>query len=326
LEETEGGDAAAAFYFGHGDQPIAEVIGAASRTTELMDIWRTPGARHAVLSEERFSAVTIEALVKDVLVELADATGHREPPTYALVSTLSARLAATIAKSINPHKSTVMQQAHRHGVGYCGAADAGVLLAQALDDAKAGDTILVVCASGGADVLLLRVLRDGEARRTSPSNIGLPYLSYLTWRGWLEREPARRPERSPVSSPASYRNQAWKYGLQGSRCTKCGGVHLPPQRVCATCGAMDATEVFDASNRPAHIAAFSTDLVSDSPAPPAVAAMIDFEGGGRVMLELADVNPEQLSVGDPVRISFRRTYVVNGTPNYFWKACPSKEA
>lgn len=50
--------------------------------------------------------------------------------------------------------------------------------------------------------------------------------------------------------------------------------------------------------------------------------MIDFDGGGRVMMELTEVNPKQLAVGDPVELTFRRTYEVNGTPNYFWKARP----
>jgi uncharacterized OB-fold protein len=125
-----------------------------------------------------------------------------------------------------------------------------------------------------------------------------------------------------VSAPASYRNHDWKFGLRGSRCTACGNVHLPPQRVCSSCNAIDQTEVYDASGKAAHIASFSTDLVSDSPASPAVAAMIDFEGGGRVMMELTEADPAKLAIGDPVEVAFRRTYKVHGTPNYFWKARP----
>jgi uncharacterized OB-fold protein len=50
--------------------------------------------------------------------------------------------------------------------------------------------------------------------------------------------------------------------------------------------------------------------------------MIDFEGGGRVMMELTEADPSTLAIGDPVELAFRRTYQVNGTPNYFWKARP----
>ena len=124
-------------------------------------------------------------------------------------------------------------------MGYCGAADPGLLLARALDVAKAGDVILVVTAVGGVDALLVRVLVDGAGMTSLGERRPISYPSYLTWRGLLEREPARRPERPGAAAPPAHRNVAWKFRLQGSRCTSCGKVYLPAHRVCGDCGGVD---------------------------------------------------------------------------------------
>jgi hydroxymethylglutaryl-CoA synthase len=326
LEETEGGDGAAAFLFGHasGDQAaVAEVLGQVSLGTELMDIWRKPGATWASLAEERFAHNALEALVQQAIKRLTEETGVSGAPSHVLVSALSSRFALSLAKGLTPQGSLEVLKEHRDNVGYCGAADPGLLLAAALDQAQAGDTVLLVCAAGGVDAMLLRVLRNGVKKTAKPS-MDLDYVRYLTWRGLLEREPARRPERSSVSSPASYRNQGWKFGLVGSRCTVCATVHLPSSRICSGCSAVDQFEPHDVTERAAQIASFSTDLVSDSPAPPAQVAVVDFEGGGRVLMELAEAQGVALALGTPVQMTFRRTYQVDGTPNYFWKAMPFK--
>jgi len=326
-EEADGGDGAAAFLFGtalEGAPPIAEVLGQVSLCNELMDIWRRPGSRWASLAEERFANSVHESLVKQTVDQLRAQTGWQDAPTHALVSTLNGRLALSLAQSLKAKSGVEMLKTHRSEVGYCGAADPGVLLATALGQARVGDTILLVCAAGGVDAVLLRVLRDGVAGAQAPA-LSLDYLQYLTWRGLLEREPARRPDRPSVSSPASYRNKDWKFALVGSRCTVCGAVHLPGSRICVGCGAVDAGEPHDVADRSASLASVSTDLVSDSPAAPAQVAVVDFDGGGRLLMEMAEVQGVDLAPGDPVQVSFRRTYEIDGTPNYFWKAVPSAQ-
>src|SRR5204862_462125 len=44
-DEASGGDGAAAFAFGEGDDVVAELTARASATAEFLDRWRTPGAR-----------------------------------------------------------------------------------------------------------------------------------------------------------------------------------------------------------------------------------------------------------------------------------------
>jgi uncharacterized OB-fold protein len=53
---------------------------------------------------------------------------------------------------------------------------------------------------------------------------------------------------------------------------------------------------------------------------------VDFDGGGRTLLELADAKAEDVAVGTRVGLSFRRLYSSGGVHNYFWKARILREA
>ena len=53
-----------------------------------------------------------------------------------------------------------------------------------------------------------------------------------------------------------------------------------------------------------------------------IAAVVDFDGGGRLNCELTDAKPNQVAIGDRVEMSFRRIVTASGVHNYFWKARP----
>jgi len=53
-----------------------------------------------------------------------------------------------------------------------------------------------------------------------------------------------------------------------------------------------------------------------------VAAVIDFEGGGRYQCELTDVDPKTVAIGNRVEMTFRRLLTAGTVHNYFWKARP----
>lgn len=323
-EEMEGGDGAAAFLFGEGDDVVAEVLGTSSFSVELMDTWRTPGSEYPQVWEERFAQHVNGRALADVAAQVAKDTGYTETPTHTLVATPNRRFASATATAAGCAGGTAVQDAHRELVGYCGAAEIGLLLADVLDTATAGETVLLLQAAGGVDAMLLRVLRDGPGAKVDrlQQREQVAYGNYLTWRGFLEREPTRRPERPSVAAPAAFRNQAWKYGLQGSACRACRKVYLPPQRVCGGCGGVDTTEPYGVADRLATIVSMSTDSITDTPNPPALVALVDFDDGGRMTCELTETRAGELRVGSRVEMTFRRTYTVRGVPNYFWKARP----
>jgi uncharacterized OB-fold protein len=77
---------------------------------------------------------------------------------------------------------------------------------------------------------------------------------------------------------------------------------------------------------PGTIATFSIDRLAYSLSPPVVAAVVDFDGGGRYRCELTDVDPAAVAIGDRVEMTFRRLYeATGGVQNYFWKARPLAE-
>lgn len=321
VEESEGGDGAAAFLFGAGDPAVADVVAISARSLDFMDRWRAPGERFAQVAEDRLIASVHGAAVDEVVTEVTGAAGLDELPTRTVVAAPDRRLAATI--SARWGRDTAVQTWHRDHVGYCGAADIGQLTASALDRSAAGDTVLVISAASTVAAMLLRVLRDGRPpnRESPPRSVSYP--SFLTWRGWLDREPPRRPDR-PAPSPAAYhRNREWKFALTGSRCRACRTVSLPPQRSCGSCHTLDSVEPHPVADRAARLAAVTTDGITGSIAPPAMVGVVDFDGGGRMTAELTDTSPGELEPGGPVQMVFRRTFTSQGAPNYFWKARPT---
>lgn len=211
-------------------------------------------------------------------------------------------------------------------IGYAGAAGVGIALADALDQAQPGETILLVSAYDGADALVVRVtdrIADHRLGRSVADQVatGRPvaYPTYLSWRGLLDREPPRRPDPDRVSGPAAQRNTAWKFALTGTRCACCGFVHLPPTRVCKDCGTADRMLARSLAGRPATVATFTVDRLAYSLAPPVVEAVVDFDDGGRFTFEVADADADSLAVGTRVGTVFRRLNSVDGVHNYFWK-------
>ncbi len=323
-DERGGGDAAAAFVFGYGnegDGSIAHVIAQASRTAEVLDRWRPPSHEYAMVWEERFGYEQYAPLIRETAAAALTGAGLGQADHVVLVSPNSA--VPRRGKSLVPGRlSTTCSP-----VGHAGAADAGVGLAAVLDHAEPGQTILVLSAADGCDALLLRTTEQLPGRRQPvavdaqlKAGVPVPYASYLTWRGLLEREPPRRPEPDRPAAPPSARAGDWKFSFTGSECTVCGFVHLPPARVCHRCGAVDQMTPVRRADTLGTVATFTVDRLAYSPAPPLVDAVVNFDGGGRYALEVADAAADRLAVGARVELVFRRLFTAGGVHNYFWKA------
>ena len=153
-----------------------------------------------------------------------------------------------------------------------------------------------------------RPARVGPRSASRATRDDLTYPQFLTWRGFLDREPPRRPEPDRPAAPPSLRTDAWKYGFVGSR-DEDGFVHLPPSRV--SHGLRRDRPDGGGAAWPtcrATIATFTVDRLAFSLSPPVVAAIIDFDGGGRFQCELTDVDPASVKIGDRVEMTFRRLY------------------
>ncbi len=194
----------------------------------------------------------------------------------------------------------------------------------------------MVSLADGADVLVFRTTGALMARRPVRTvagqvgnGAGLPYAKFLAWRGMLTVEPPRRPEPARVSASAAARAEGWKYGFVGSRDRASGAVHLPPSRVSMVGGALDDMEPLPMADAEGTIVTFTIDRMAYSPSPPVVFAVVDFDPpgvGGRVPIELTDIDEDEVSIGGRVEMTFRRLNTADGIHNYFWKGRPVRGA
>lgn len=316
-EEALGGDAGAALLFGEGE-PLAELLGEASVTHEFMDRWRAPGAPFATVWEERFAAGVYAELVEEaVAAALADAGLERAD--HVVVSSPHRRAAAAARKRLGSGPSWIDEQ-----VGYAGAADLGLRLADTLAAARPGETVLLVSAADGADALVLGVRRSAPAPSESAETPrrDVSYATFLTWRGRLDREQPRRPDPDKPAAPPAARNSRWKFGFVGSACQACGTVQLPPQRVCLSCHAADRMVERPMRGARGRISNYTIDRLTPALDPPVVDVIVDFDGGGRFGCQLTEADPEAVRIGDRVGMSFRRLFEFDGVSDYFWKARP----
>ena len=90
-------------------------------------------------------------------------------------------------------------------------------------------------------------------------------------------------------------------------------------------GAVDDMEPIRMADEPATIATYTIDRLAFSLSPPIVAVVIDYDIGGRFQCQMTDVDPDEVSIGDRVQMTFRRIYTADGVHNYFWKAKPLRD-
>jgi hydroxymethylglutaryl-CoA synthase len=327
------GDAAAAFVTGEpgeSGQLVAEFLGAGSVSAEFEDRWRTPGARWSGYWEERFGETIYARLGEESFAAAVKAAGIAPADVSRIAVTgVSPRAAAQVARAIGADRDRVADDLSR-SVGFSGTAHPGLLIAAMLDVAEPGEIIALVSLVDGSDTLLLRATPALAGRRSAPSvaaqvgsgNQGLSYLDFLAWTGQVVRQAPRRPDPARVAAPPANRQAGWKFGFRGSACRQCGTRHLPPQDVCLRCGAVNDMEPVPLSDAMATIATYTIDHLAYSPAPPVVAAVLDFDGGGRYTCELTDVDADAVAIGDRVQMTFRRLSAADGVVNYFWKARP----
>ena len=329
--ESGGGDAAAAFVLG-GGEPIARLIGRASCTEEVLDVWQSPGMPFPKQWEERFGASIFTPLLVDTFASaLADAGLAASDLSQVVLDGTNARVFRGFMRP-SGLAPTQLADGMAGTVGRAGAAHAVLGLASALDDASAGDKIAVACVADGVDVAVFEVtdaIDDGRPKRPVASWVGskrddLAYTSYLKWREVLPFEPPRRPDPDRPAAPPMQRAERWKFGFLGSRCNRCGSTNLPPQRVCVVCQASDDSTIESYADGECRISTFTLDRLAYSLQPPVVGAVVDFDKGGRMLCQLTDVDPDKVAIGDELEMTFRRLYTAGGVHNYFWKARPKR--
>ncbi len=338
IQEMHYGDGAAALLVGRG-QPIARLLAAHTETVDFVHQFRGHDHAHDYAWEERWIRdegymkivpTAVAAALKSAGIE-AGAIDH-----FCMPCTL-ARVTPALAKRLGIPDAAVRDNLAAV-CGDTGAAHPLVMLVAALEDAKPGDRILVAGFGEGCDALLFEVTDAVEglaARRGVKGSLArrkeeTQYQRFLAFNEQVNLERGMRAE-TDKGTPLTvlYRNRATVEGLIGGRCRSCGTSQFPRARYCVNpeCNALDSQDEQPFADLSGKVMSYTADVLTYCPDPPAYYGMIQFDQGGRMMADFADIDGGKLEVGIPMRMMFRIKEVdpSRGFVRYFWKAAPASD-
>jgi 3-hydroxy-3-methylglutaryl CoA synthase len=327
------GDAASAVEVGR-DRVIAQLIASHSTIDEITDVWRKDSDRFVSGWEERFAITQgYQRVVRRTVSELFERStiGPGEIAKTIFYAPDAGSLGG-VAKSLG-FKAEQIPDHFFSSVGSTGTAMPLLVLSSVLEDAKAGDKLLVVGYGSGCDALLFEVTPEIESVRQSHGRgvkaqleskaMLAGYERYVKFRELIDTEAARR------QTPTASASQIWRdsdeiYRFRGKRCLNCNKIQYPAQRVCIGCQSKDNFESVKLADKPAKLFTFTLDFLNSDPDPPTVMSVVDFEGGGRAYLIMTDRTPSEVRIEQPVELTFRRLYEAEGFTNYYWKCRPKR--
>jgi 3-hydroxy-3-methylglutaryl CoA synthase len=335
VEEITTGHAAAAVLLSPGPG-LARLLGSASLTVDFVDHFRAQGSRFNYHWEERW--VRDEGYLKLVprlvqnLLEKVNLTP--KDVTYFCVPCPVPGLDRLIAKRAGLPNATLCDQLV-DGCGHSGAAHSVLMLVRTMQDARPGDRILVTAFGQGGDAALFEVTDGIDAYRRRSNGVTkwlgrgtkYDYTRYLALSGLLKVDRGIRAEVDKGTAlSAAYRHSDLTLGLVGGNCERCGTRQIPRTKVCVNpdCGARNTQLPHSFAETRGRIVSWSADRLTYTPDPPAFYGMIDFDGGGRLLMDFTNVDSGRLEIGMPMRMVFRvkDRDAIRDFVRYFWKAAP----
>ena len=337
-QELDYGDAAAAFTVG-ADDGVAKFLGASTITEDFVDHFRGAEEEFDYHWEERW--IRDEGMAKIVPEAAASAlkkTGLQSSDIdhFILPSTIG-RVQGMIAK-ICGIKDEAVRSPLAAEMGEAGTAHALIMLAHALEEAKAGEKILVLQFGSGCNALVFEATGQKSAHQALGVRGHLAlgqeeanYMKFLVFNGLVEWEKGMRAEQDKKTALTTlHRNRDMILGLVGGRCTKTGVIQFPMSRISVNPNdpAVDTQEPYKFAELKGKVLSWSGDYLSFGVSPPNHYGMIVFEEGGRIMMDITDVAPGDVETGMDMRMMFRIKDVdaTRGFTRYFWKAVPVRNS
>ena len=327
-QEMIQGDGAAAAMVGCG-APIATFVATHSTHADFVDHFRATGEAYDYGWEERWVrdegylkivVETIQACLAQSGIRAADVAHFALPAPLAKVNEV-------VAKRLGVRTDAIVPAGHED-CGDLGAAQPLAMLDRALRLAASGALVLVAAFGSGCDALLLRrtdVACPGVVPQ--PGKTETSYMKYLSFTGQISLEWGMRAEMdNKTALTAAWRDHQRAARFQGGRCIACGTVQFPRSLVCINpaCNTTQPQEPISMTDVPARVLSHTSDFLAYTPHPPFQFGHVDFEGGGRVLMEFADTDVDELAVGSPLRMVYRVKDMdsLRGFRRYFWKATP----
>jgi len=328
--EISFGDGGAALCIGK-ENVIATVEGSYSIREEIISSWRSSGDRYVRNFEERFGLEIGYNRTVPEAVKIALANQDLKPTdiSKAVIYSANPRHLAPLAGIMGFDLKTQVQETLFAQVGNIGVAQVPMNVAAALEQVDPGQRMLVVNYSDGCDVLLMRITGEIQRNRKNGKTISeqlrnkrlISYLKYMRWKNIF---PVEVPKRAPLEEPSA--SALWRdnksLSLTGGKCKVCGTPQYPAFRVCIECGSKDQIDPYCFSDKVGKIVTFSHDNLATSGDPPTTVAVVDFNGGGRIICDVTDREPENIKVGMDVEMNLRILRDVGGICDYWWKCVP----
>ncbi|MEO1037856.1 MAG: zinc ribbon domain-containing protein [Pseudomonadota bacterium] len=332
VAERDHGDAGAALMIGPGDG-VARLLAVRSVGFDFVDHYRTHEQRYDYALEDRW--VRDEGLLvhgPSVVEAALDASGKSIEDVAHFVTAIPAHHAKKLAGKLGLERQALADDMTAN-VGHSGCAHVLLILAGVLDRAAPGDVIVVLGVGQGFDAVVFQAT-DAIADHSQRASVART-LARRTEVSQYLRLPVFNRELSPslgirgeadkrTAMSAYYREHRALNAMIGSQCLACGTPHFPPARVCVNCRAEDQMDEYAFSHRTATLKSFTEDWQTATLAPPMVYGHCEFDGGGNAFLELTDVEPGTLAVGQRLTMEFRIKDFdhVRGFRRYFWKPVP----
>jgi hydroxymethylglutaryl-CoA synthase len=335
--EISFGDGAAAVLVGN-KAVIAEVEGSYSIYEELQDFWRSDKDLFVRSAEDRF--IVDEGYNKVIPAAVSGALKKfnltSKDFSTCVLYVPNQRQIGTLVKKLGFDPKTQSKDRLFSNVGDTGSAMPMMSLVETLEEAITGNRIILVAYGNGCDVFSLKMTDDierakvkdrmGITRCIASKKMLSNYNRYLRWRELITVQPPARPaiEYRQPGPQALWKENEKELRLRGTKCKNCGTPQYPPQRVCVNCRAKDNFEYYSFLDKKAKVFSFCHDHLMATIDPPVTVAVLDFEGGGRMLIDMTDRDPAECKVGMPVDLTFRKLYYVGGIYNYWWKCRPAR--
>lgn len=328
VAEMRYGDGAAALMTGN--DAVAEFLGGVSVSHDFVDHYRAAESIYDYRYEDRWIRDEAESKFYSEACNnlLAQTAVDANQIDFVIVPVNDSRAARRVLRECGLDDATAVDTLTDR-FGYCGVAHPFLMLANALDTAKAGQHVMLFGFGQGVDALLFKTTeRIGELTTSGDFSAGYNdchYTRFAGCKGELKMDWGMRSERdNRTAMSVYYRKHSQINGFIGGRCTRCKTIQFPKSRICVApdCGAENSQEDYQLSNASGKVKSFTEDWLGYSPAPPLKYGNVQFDNGANVMMEFCDFEPGELQVGTAVRPAFRVKDVdtQRGFRRYFWKA------
>ncbi len=218
-------------------------------------------------------------------------------------------------------------------IGDVGSPVPFMLLISALRRPKDDAKIIMAGFGDGADAILMQVSDKKALRDLSKTRMGMTghqksMINLKNYNVYIDNKQLLQKDRYVRKSSAVtiWRDTPSVYKWHGRRCKNCGTVQYPIMgQSCSVCRADQQFEEVQLAYK-GKIFTYTLDhLVGgnyyDTPVPRCV---IDLEGGGRVLLDMTEIEKpeENVSIGMDVELTFRKVHEGAEFKNYYWKCRP----